>query len=50
MIGTSRLDQMSIALGVVIAVACVLLVELGVRGLCRLLATARSRPAGRRGR
>lgn|SRR5215218_7036312 len=48
--GTSRLDQVSVALGVVIAVACALLVELGVRGLRRLLATVRSRPAGRRGR
>lgn len=47
--GTSRLDQVSIALGVVIAVACALLVELGVRGLHRLLATARSLPdRGRR--
>ena len=47
---TSRLDQVSIALGVMIAAACALLVELGVRGLRRLLATARSRPDGRRGR
>jgi hypothetical protein len=48
--GTSRLDQVSIALGVVIAAACALLVELGVRGLRRLLATARSLPDRRRGR
>jgi hypothetical protein len=48
--GTSRLHQVSIALGVVIAVACALLVELGVRGLHRLLATARGLPAGRRRR
>ena len=47
---TSRLDQVSIALGVMIAAACALLVELGVRGLRRLLATVRSRPDGRRGR
>jgi hypothetical protein len=48
--GTSRLDQVSIALGVMIAAACALLVELGVRGLRQLLATARSRPDGRHGR
>jgi uncharacterized integral membrane protein len=48
--GTSRLDQVSIALGVVIAAACALLVELGVRGLRRLLTTARRLPDERRGR
>jgi hypothetical protein len=34
---TTRLDKVNIALGVVIAAACALLVELGVRGLRRLL-------------
>jgi hypothetical protein len=48
--GSSRLDQVSIALGVMIAAVCGLSVELGVLGLRRLLATARSRPDGRRGR
>ena len=45
--GTSRLDRVSIALGVMIAAACALLVELGVRGLRRLPATARGLPDGR---
>jgi hypothetical protein len=36
---TTRLDKVNIALGVVIAAACALLVELGVRGLRRLLPT-----------
>lgn len=48
--GTSRLDRVSIALGFMIAAACALLVELGVRGLRRLLATARGLPDGRGGR
>jgi hypothetical protein len=48
--GTSRLDRVSIALGIMIAAVCALLVELGVRGLRRLLGTARSLPAERRGR
>jgi hypothetical protein len=44
------LDKVNIALGIVIAAACALLVELGVRGLRRLLATARNLPVERRRR
>jgi hypothetical protein len=47
---TTGLDKVNIALGIVIAAVCVLLVELGVRGLRRLLATARGLPDGRSGR
>jgi hypothetical protein len=47
---TTGLDNVNIALGIVIAAACALLVELPVRGLHRLLAHARSLPDGRRGR
>jgi hypothetical protein len=47
---TTRLDKVNIVLGIVIAAACALLVELGVRGLRRLLATARNLPVERRRR
>jgi hypothetical protein len=47
---TTRLDKVNIALGVVIAAACALFVELGLRGLRRLMASAGNLPVERRRR